>query len=603
MRVGATGDWKPVGMPTMFPNATSGLSAPSALHLKTVLKEASDEYWFIAVGVDRAGNVERSSRAANLSAALEEAFNAKRDACGDGADSLVCKHVVVDQTRPTVGALGISGGRVVSREGSEFQYLRGGAPVEFFVCAGDRGGEISRVDLGLDHIDVLNGTVETTILDMTRADQPCADGSARFVNNAWGQTNGNKATTRDGFWSASFDVYDRAANRVQVPVANIVLDSVAPEATPQAPIFPGDQSAVKPGDTVKLRLTATDRFDVDPVIGVDAKKLNRTQARTTRASDGALEATFTVDREDIRNGVEEVVVLVRDLAGNEQAVRFYVPVNFKSFKYVEGSLRVTTSAVSVPSAYSVAVEVAASLRARGIRLASHHDDAGRRTGSPRRLGTAGRAGAELVPRHRPRRDRASPLPSVPQERAARTAGDVPRLVARACEPVALIAVPEIELNILRPLIGFGKKNLSFGVGIKFGANMFDHRMRFRKIFVVGALTLAQIRNRIQPKPVDTRVEPSLHHLNDSSDDPRVIEIKIRLMTEKAMPIVGVGFGVPGPVRFFRVCEYDPGALVFFVCIAPDIPVARARSWWTALGSLEPSVLIGCMIYNEFGNHA
>ena len=39
-----------------------------------------------------------------------------------------------------------------------------------------------------------------------------------------------------------------------------------------------------------------------------------------------------------------------------------------------------------------------------------------------------------------------------------------------------------------------------------------HRMRFRQVFVVGALALAQVGHGIEPEAVDAGIEPALHHL-------------------------------------------------------------------------------------------
>src|ERR1700747_2017914 len=115
-------------------------------------------------------------------------------------------------------------------------------------------------------------------------------------------------------------------------------------------------------------------------------------------------------------------------------------------------------------------------------------------------------------------------------------------------------------------------------------------MRFRKILVRGALTLAEIGDRVEPESVDAGVQPALHHLDDSADHARIVEIEIRLVREEAVPIERAGFRIPGPVRLLGVREDDPRALVFLVGVAPDIPVAGARARRAPSRALEPFVL-------------
>src|SRR6202011_6336430 len=57
------------------------------------------------------------------------------------------------------------------------------------------------------------------------------------------------------------------------------------------------------------------------------------------------------------------------------------------------------------------------------------------------------------------------------------------------------------------------------------------------------------------------------------------------------------------VRLLGVGEDDPGALIFLVGVAPDIPVARAGFGIAAAGALEPVVLVGGVVDDEFGDDA
>ena len=91
-------------------------------------------------------------------------------------------------------------------------------------------------------------------------------------------------------------------------------------------------------------------------------------------------------------------------------------------------------------------------------------------------------------------------------------------------------------------------------------------------------------------------------LTHRADDARIVEIEVRLVREEAVPVERAGFRIPGPVRFLGVGEDDPGARIFLVGVAPYIPVARARLGIAAAGPLEPVVLVGGVVDDEFGDH-
>ncbi len=73
------------------------------------------------------------------------------------------------------------------------------------------------------------------------------------------------------------------------------------------------------------------------------------------------------------------------------------------------------------------------------------------------------------------------------------------------------------------------------------------------------------------------------------------------MREEAVPVELAGFRIPGPVRFLGIREDDPRARVFLVGIAPDIPVAGTGIRVRTAGALEPVVLVGRVVDDEFGD--
>ena len=167
--------------------------------------------------------------------------------------------------------------------------------------------------------------------------------------------------------------------------------------------------------------------------------------------------------------------------------------------------------------------------------------------------------------------------------------------------VAFVTATKIFLHVLRPLVGFGQQHLAFSVSIQFGAQPLDDGVRLGQVLVVGAVAFAKVGDRVEAETVNAGIEPALHHLHQRAHHARIVEIEVRLVREEAVPVELAGFGVPGPVRFLGVGEDDPRALVFLVCIAPHIPVAGRGVRIRAAGALEPVVLVGSMVDDEFGD--
>src|SRR5579862_2475989 len=75
------------------------------------------------------------------------------------------------------------------------------------------------------------------------------------------------------------------------------------------------------------------------------------------------------------------------------------------------------------------------------------------------------------------------------------------------------------------------------------------------------------------------------------------------MRIEAMPIIGAGDRIPGPIRPFGIDEYDTRSGVFLVGVRPNIVVAPWRSGLGAPGALKPWMLVGCMVDHELRDHA
>ncbi len=74
------------------------------------------------------------------------------------------------------------------------------------------------------------------------------------------------------------------------------------------------------------------------------------------------------------------------------------------------------------------------------------------------------------------------------------------------------------------------------------------------------------------------------------------------MRKEAVPIVRLSYGIPGPIRFFRIAEDDSGTLVFLVGLTPDIIVPLLRASRGLTSRLKPRMLIGCMIYHQLDHY-
>src|SRR5271169_383861 len=75
------------------------------------------------------------------------------------------------------------------------------------------------------------------------------------------------------------------------------------------------------------------------------------------------------------------------------------------------------------------------------------------------------------------------------------------------------------------------------------------------------------------------------------------------MRIKAMPVVRFGDRIPGPVGGFEVLEDDARVAILFRGVAPHVEIAPAAAGRGAAGLLEPRMLIGSMIEDDFSEDA
>ena len=169
--------------------------------------------------------------------------------------------------------------------------------------------------------------------------------------------------------------------------------------------------------------------------------------------------------------------------------------------------------------------------------------------------------------------------------------------------VRLVPVTEICDRILRPLVRLRQKHATAEMRVDVRAQFLQIDVRLRKIFAVRPFPLVEIRNGIEPQAVDAKAEPEIADLLHQFVHCWIVEIQIRLMRIKAMPVICFRNRVPRPVRGLKIFEDDARVFVFFRRVAPDIELALGRTRRSAARFLEPRVLIGGMVDNELGDDA
>ena len=113
--------------------------------------------------------------------------------------------------------------------------------------------------------------------------------------------------------------------------------------------------------------------------------------------------------------------------------------------------------------------------------------------------------------------------------------------------VKLVAVPQVGAHILGPLVGFGEEQAARGNLIHKGPQALQIVVRLGQILTVGAFSLVEIGDSVDAKAVHADVQPMAHHLQHLLLDFGVVIIQVRLVVEKAVPVVGSSQGIPRPV--------------------------------------------------------
>nr|GFA32829.1 hypothetical protein [Tanacetum cinerariifolium] len=168
--------------------------------------------------------------------------------------------------------------------------------------------------------------------------------------------------------------------------------------------------------------------------------------------------------------------------------------------------------------------------------------------------------------------------------------------------VLALAIAEVHLRVFRPLVGFGQQHAVRVVGVDLGTNLLEDLMGLRQVFVVGAIALDQVRDRVQTQAVDAHVQPIAHDLDDRLHHLRVVEVQVRLVGIETVPEVLLGDRVPRPVGLLGVEKDDPGAVILLRVIGPDVEIPRLGALLGMTRALEPGVLVRGVVDDQLSDH-
>ena len=121
---------------------------------------------------------------------------------------------------------------------------------------------------------------------------------------------------------------------------------------------------------------------------------------------------------------------------------------------------------------------------------------------------------------------------------------------------------EVGDGVLRPLVGLRQQHPPGVPLVHVRAQLAQEGVGLGQVLAVGALPLEEVGDGVQAQPVHAHAShPEVHGLEHRLAHLRVVEVEVRLVGVEAVPVVGLGHGVPGPVRALEVLEDDAGLAV------------------------------------------
>ena len=123
-------------------------------------------------------------------------------------------------------------------------------------------------------------------------------------------------------------------------------------------------------------------------------------------------------------------------------------------------------------------------------------------------------------------------------------------------------------------------------------------MRLGQVLAVRALALVQVGNGVQAQAVHAQVQPVVDDPEDGLANSGVGEVEIRLVAVEAVPVVGAGDRIPGPVGRLEIAEDDPCIAIPVRRVAPDVEVPGGAPGRGTACPLEPGMLVGGVVADE-----
>ena len=164
--------------------------------------------------------------------------------------------------------------------------------------------------------------------------------------------------------------------------------------------------------------------------------------------------------------------------------------------------------------------------------------------------------------------------------------------------VAFVAGAEVSRRILGPLVRLGQQHAVAVALVHMAAQIAQEGMRLGQVLAVRPVPLEQVRNRVEPESVHAAVQPEVHGPGDRRSDPRIVEVEVRLVGVEAVPVVGAGDRIPGPVGGLEVLEDDPRIRIAIRRVAPDVEVAPWAAGGGPAGPLEPRMLVRGVVADQ-----
>ena len=98
------------------------------------------------------------------------------------------------------------------------------------------------------------------------------------------------------------------------------------------------------------------------------------------------------------------------------------------------------------------------------------------------------------------------------------------------------------------------------------------------------------------------IQPEAQDADHGSDDFGVVVIEIRLVGEKAVPVVSLCDLIPRPIGLLGIGKDDASFREFRIRVRPHVKIAFFRPRRRMTRGLEPGVLIRGVIDDQLGDH-